>query len=227
MTDTDDPRLAMRPIGGLVLLAFVVLAVLATFVAYGVLWWSGTAGRPATGAQVHLTFRGCPEAVPLVEGRLADMGLVSTVTATDEGFTVSTTLPSDAVVAASVPGTLARPGRVEIVAGETVLATNADVVGADPRLDLRMASYAVLRFAPAAADRLVDAVRADPRGQLTFRLDGVDVATQPNTDPIARGELEFAPRVEDDEQRMRTIAEWSVVADHGPLPCSVESVPSG
>jgi hypothetical protein len=217
----------MRPMGQLVLLAVAIAMVLATFAAYGVLWWSGMAGRPATGADVELVFRACPEAIPTVEGRLADMGLVATVAAAPGGFTVETVLPADPIVAASVPGTLARPGRVEIVAGDEVVATNADVTEAEPRLDLRMASFVVLRFAAPAAERLADAVRADPRGHLALRLDGVEVATQPNAAPIARGELEFAPRTDDDAVRMRAIAEWAVVADHGPLPCGVEPVPSG
>jgi hypothetical protein len=227
VTDEADPRLRMRPIGGLLLLAGAMGAVFATFAAYGVLLWSGLAGRPATGPPVQLTFRGCPEAIPIVEARLADMGLAATVAPTDEGFTVSATLPADPTVAASVPGTLARPGRVEILSGDTVLATNADVAEAEPRLDLRMASYALVRFKPDAVPRIVAAVRADPAGHLVLRLDGADVGTQPNADPIAKGELEFAPRTDDDAVRMRAIAEWAVVVDHGPLPCGVELVPSG
>jgi hypothetical protein len=227
VTDADDPRLRMRPIGGLLLLAGALLAVLATFVAYGWLWWSGLTGRPATGEQAVLAFEGCHEAIAPITARLGDMGLAPTVTAHEGRFQVQVVLPADPAVAASIPATLARPGRVEVLSGDTVLATNADVVEVVPRLDLRMASYAVLRLSEAATARVVTAVRADPTGHLTLKVDGVEVAIQPNGTPIAKGELEFAPPTDDDERRMRTVAEWAVVLDHGPLPCPVVPVPSG
>jgi len=227
VTEEGDPRLKMRPIGGLLLLAGALGAVIATFVAYGWLWWSGMTGRPATGDAVVLTFEGCHEAIPLITERLADMGLTPTFTGHERLFSVEVVLPADPVVAASVPDTLARPGVVEVRSGDTVLATNADVMEAVPRLDLRMASFVVLRLSSGATDRVVEAVRADPTGHLSLVVDGVEVATQPNTTPIAKGEVEFAPPVDDDETRMRTVAEWSVVLDHGPLPCKVVPVPSG
>jgi hypothetical protein len=225
---TDDPRLKMRPIGGLLLLAGALLAVLATFVAYGVLVWAGMAGRPATGAPATLRFEGCHEAIAPMVARLEDMGLSATVRATLQGsFAFVVVLPSDPVVAASVPATLARPGHVEIASGSTVLATNADVTEAVPRLDLRMASYVVVRLSASAADRVAAAMRADPTGAVVLRVDGAEVARQRNTDPTVHGELEFAPPTDDDVLRMRTIAEWAVVLDHGPLPCSVVPSASG
>jgi hypothetical protein len=225
--DPEDPRLKMRPIGGLVLLAGALVAVLLTFAAYGGLVWSGMRGRPAAGPEAVLRFEGCHEAIgPMVE-RLEDMGLTATVRPAERSFAFLVVLPSDPAVAASVPATLAKPGKVEITAGGTVLATNVDVTEAVPRLDLRMASYVVVRLSPAAADRVAAAQNADPGGALTLRVDGTEVATQRNSDPTARGELEFAPRTDDDAVRMRTIAEWAVLLDHGPLPCPVVPAASG
>lgn len=227
----DDPRLQMRPWRGLVILAVPLVAIVATFVAYAVLVRAGLTGRPASGEAVELRFLACREASAPIVARLADMGLDAKVAPSPGGFTVKVVLPSDPAVAASIPITLVSPGHLEVRAGDDVLATNVDVVSAEPRLDLRMASYVVLRLAEAAAQRVTDAVRASPRGVLTLRIDGVDVATQQNTTPIARGEVEFAPHVDDDAVRMRTIAAWAVVFDHGPLPCVValfeQPAPSG
>jgi hypothetical protein len=224
MADPDDPRLKMRPWVGLLILVVPIVAVVATFIAYGVLVSAGLTGRQERGADVELRLLACEEAVGPIVARLADMGLEAKTRPVPGGFVLTYAPPADPEVAASIPATLVRPGKVEILWGAHRLATNAQVVSAEPRLDLRMASFVVVRLDRGAAVRIQDAVVSDPQGSLTLRIDDVDVAEQPNATPLAEGEVEFAPRTDDDQLRMRTIAEWAVLLDHGPLPCPVEIV---
>lgn len=211
----------MRPLVGLAILVLPIAGVVATFIAYAVLVSAGLTGRQGRGEEIELRFLACEEAVAPIVARLSDMGLDAKTRPVPGGFVLEVAPPDDEAVAASIPATLVRAGKLEVLSGADLLATNADVVAAEPRLDLRMASYVVLRLTPEAASRVTSAVRADPGGSLTLRLDDVDVAQQPNGTPLARGEVEFAPHTDDDVVRMRTIAEWAVVLDHGPLPCPV------
>jgi hypothetical protein len=224
MADPDDPRLRMRPLVGLAILVVPIVGVVATFVAYAVLVSAGLTGRQARGEEIEIRFLACEEAIAPIVGRLADMGLDAKTRPVPGGFVLKVAPPEDAEVARSIPATLVRPGKMEVWSATEPLATNADVVAAEPRLDLRMASYVVVRLDADAAERVKNAVRADPRGFLTLRLDDVEVARQPNATPIAQGEVEFAPPTDDDEERMHTIAEWGVILDHGPLPCPAEIV---
>lgn len=224
MADPDDPRLKMRPLVGLAILVVPIVGVIATFVAYGVLVSAGLTGRQARGGDVELRLLACEEAIAPIVGRLADMGLEAKTRPVPGGFVLNYAPPADAAVAESIPRTLVRHGKMEILWGKHLMATNAHVVSAEPRLDLRMASYVVVRLDTTAAMRVKDTVESDPRGWLTLRIDDVDVAEQPNATPLAEGEVEFAPKTDDDEVRMRTIAEWAVLLDHGPLPCPVEIV---
>jgi len=224
MADPNDPRLKMRPLVGLAILVVPIVGVLATFVAYGVLVRAGLNGRQARSEDVELRLLACEEAIDPIVARLADMGIEAKTRPVPGGFVLKYAPPADAAVAASIPATLVRPGKMEINWGRHLMATNAQVTSAEPRLDLRMASYVVLRLNPSAALRIKDTVHNDPHGSLTLRIDDQDMAEMPNSTPIAEGEVEFAPRTDDDEERMRTIAEWAVVLDHGPLPCPAEIV---
>lgn len=224
MADPDDPRLRMRPLVGLAILVVPIIGVFATFIAYAVLVSAGLTGRQERGEEIELRFLACEQAIDPIVARLADMGLDAKTRPVAGGFALSVAPPKDDEVAASIPATLVRAGKMEVLSGADLLATNADVVAAEPRLDLRMASFVVLRLSAEAAGRVTSAVRADPRASLTLRVDDVDVAQQPNGTPLAPGEVEFAPNTDDDVLRMRTIAEWAVVLDHGPLPCPVEIV---
>jgi hypothetical protein len=40
-------------------------------------------------------------------------------------------------------------------------------------------------------------------------------------DPVAVGEVEIAPPIVENQQRMLRTAALSVIVDHGPLPCPV------
>ncbi|MBX2797264.1 MAG: hypothetical protein KTR31_06350 [Myxococcales bacterium] len=226
--DPDDPRIPARPLWGLVILSLPVFGVIAVFIAYGIMWSLGLSGRAASGEPVELAFEGCAEARALLEARLQDMGLSEGEWSdTVGGFAVRTPLMGDPDVDGTVPDTLAMPGALEIRGGDEVLATNVDLSDATVRLDIFMVPYVLLRLHEDAAKRVRDHMRSDPRGQLRFWVDGVDVGWQSNSNPVALGELELSPNASEDvdeQDRMQQVAAWSVVLDHAPLPCDVRPV---
>lgn len=223
--DPDDPRLKQRPIWGLVILTLPIVGIVLVFLLYGAMWALGMSGRAARGPRAELAFDACAEARPLLEARVADMGLADTRWRdTPGGFAVELTLTGDPEVDARLPDTLAMPGALEVLGEGEVLATSADITDAGVRLDLLMVPSVLLKLRDEAAQRVKDHVRAHPGGELRFRVDGVDVGGQSNLEPVAVGDLELAPDGFDtskDRELMHTVAAWSVVLDHAPLPCEV------
>lgn len=222
--DPEDPRLKQRPIWGLLILALPVVGVAVTFVLYAGMLWLGLSGRGASGDPIVLAFDACPEARPLLAARLQDMGLTDAAfEAQGDGVMITLTPTGDAEVDAQLPETLAMPGALQIRGGDLLLGTNADLIDATVRLDLMMTPSVLLRLKPPAAERLKDHVRSDPGGQLRFLVDGVQIGTQSNRNSVAVGELEIASLDHPgDRALMRAVAAWSVVLDHGPLPCAVQ-----
>lgn len=220
--DPDDPRLQGRPLIGLLILALPILGVFVVMIAYVVMWGLGTSGRSASGEVAQLRFEACAEARAPIEARLADMGLtIASGSDTDTGFTLSVRLTGDAAVDAALPAVLSSPGALEVRGDRTILATNDDLTDASVRLDLFMVSYVLLRLEESAAQRIKRHVRADPSGRLELWIDGESAGWQSNQNPVAIGELEFSPEISDEQARMRAVAAWAVVLDHGPLPCPV------
>lgn len=222
--DPDDPRIRnARPGWALVILAAPVVLLVFVATAYAVLLGFGLAGRAAGGEHRTVSFRACPDARPVIEARVADVGLTDAVFAdVPGGFTLSATLPADPAVADALPATLARPGHLEVRHGDEVLLTDADVVDAGVRLDMVMIPSTLLRLSPEAARRVTAWREAHhPDGVLEYVLDGAVIGTQQAQYPVEPGELEIAPEGLPDRERMQVAAEWSVVIDHGPLPCPV------
>ena len=204
------------------ILSLPILGVGVVFVLYGIMWSMGLSGRAAKGEVVELAFDGCAEAQPLIEARLADIGLTeATWRSVSGGFAVQTRLTGDPQVDATIPATLATPGALEVRADGTVIATNADLTEATVRMDLFMVPYVLLHLDADAAQRAQDAMRADPTGKLAFFVDGEDIGWQSNQNTVAKGNLEVSLHITDEEARMHAVAAWSVVLDHGPLPCGV------
>jgi preprotein translocase subunit SecD len=227
MVDPEDPRIRQaRPGWALFILAAPLVLFAIVVVGYSALVGAGLRGRTATGERTTLTFRSCPEARPFLEARVADVGLAdATFEALPDGLALTATLPGDPEVAEALPATLATPGVLEVRDGQTVLATNDDIVDASVRLDLFMIPSTLLRLTPEAGQRLSDWTRDHQDGMLTFVLDGRTIGHQTATNPVATGELEIATDDLPDRQRMHATAAWGVVLDHGPLPCAVTAVP--
>jgi hypothetical protein len=216
----DDPRLPSRPGWALLILALPLVGVVLTALAYAVTWAVGLQGRSADGEAVTLTYAGCVEAGPVVEARLRDMGLAPRRTDTADGFVVDVVLPADPEVAARIPETLAARGQLEVRGEGVTLAGPEDIVDASVRMDLMMVPSTLVKVGPEAAAAITTHVRSHPTGVLQFRVDGVEVGTQSNQNPVTIGELELSPPTADGRARWEAVAAWSVTVDH-PLPCPI------
>lgn len=226
--DPDDPRLAQRPLIGMLILALPLVMVALTLAAYAVTVGFGLRGRAAAGPAVELRFSGCDEAGPVIAARLADMG-IEAAPGSAGPLSFRASLPADPEVAAAIPRTLATPGRLEVRGGDEVLASPDDVADASVRMDLMMVPSTLVNLRPEAAGRVRDHVRAVPEGRLTFVLDGAPIGEQSNQAPVEVGEVEIDPalgghhggRLDEGKPRWEAVAAWAVVVDH-PLPCAVQ-----
>lgn len=218
---------AMQPRKGALLLLIPAALVVLTFVLYTAMLALGLYGRPADGDRVRMAFAGCPEAAPVVQARVAFMGLGDPrLVERADGFDLEVTLPSDVGVARSIPGTLTAPGRLEAVrrdAPDRVLFTEAEVASAAIRQDLTLIPWTVLTLTDAGVAALGAYVQEDREGRVHYRMDGVEIGSVSNLKG-ATPEVELTPALEDDRARMEAAAARAVVLDSGPLPCSLSVV---
>lgn len=223
--DADTPEFK-APRAGCFLLAMVPTAVVLVFLAYGIFGIFVYLGRPADGERVAIDIRACAEAAGPVGDRLDAMGLADhDVTPRPDGFTITTTLPSDERVASGIPETLVEAGRFEVRTAEDqrLLVTNQDLVSAGVRMDLMLRPSTFVVLNPEARARVDAHVEAEPGGKLVYSYDGEEVWTELNRAERSPGELEFPPSGRDDEDRMHIAARRGIVLDH-PLPCEAELV---
>ena len=215
-----DPRIAQaRPGWALVVLAAPIAAFIVVIVLYIGMFWLGFQGRGGDGGAITYAVTSCDEATAPIAARLEDMGLPAEREGSSPVRLHSRRIGRDDIDA-TVPDTLATPGVFELRHGDEVLATNASVLEATTRLDGMMDPWLLLELDPEATEAVVAAVRSDPRGRLTFYLDDEAIAMQPNGRSVQRGEVEGIPLAEmTAAQRMQSVAAWSVIIDHGPLPC--------
>lgn len=213
----------VRPSGGCWLLLvpiFFTLSIVVAYVGMAVLGWFG---HPASGDVVAITFTtACDEAEALVRARVDGMGLGDpTYADVPGGFEVTARLPADDKVAAAIPATLARPGRVEIVAdsGE-VLVRPEQIDTAQLRLGTRGPVVGV-QLDRDATRALRSHMEAHPDGRIRVLLDGEAVDDRKNVPAEPRGNVEVIPPGKDETEMLGLAAEWALVIEHGPMPCDV------
>jgi hypothetical protein len=230
--DPTDPRVPSRPLWGLLILALPLVGLVLVVMGYGSVFLLGLQGRQAGGERVILWYGGCPEAKGAVVARLADMGLQAEELPVPPGqtdkFGFSLHLPSDPLAAASLPATLASPGRLELLAGSTVLADERDLREASVRMDLLTQPSLLLSLDEDATARVREHVGQDQQGELTLRIDNVAVASQSNERAVQEGGIELIPSREGKSERERwaAVAAWAVTVDHT-LPCSLTLLEEG
>lgn len=228
MSDVDlQPPTRERGTLGILLLAVPVVAIAIVGTAYVVMFWFGLAGRPADSGAVRLSYRGCAEAAPIVDRRLAAMGLDRLGgDPTPDGFDVVTRLIGDAHAAAFVPALLAAPGRFEVRGqpeGE-VLLTEADVAESSPEMRFLDAPHARVLLRPEGQKRFDAWQLAHPDGHVEVRFDGVKVADWKNTPPLVSAELSVDKIDGSARERIDLAAALPIALGSGPLPCPVTLV---
>ena len=215
----------MQPRKGALILLIPIVFIFLAFVAFFGMIGLGIWGRTADGERVTLTWASCPEARSVVEHRVQGMGLGEPVFSnTPDGFTVTMTLPSDPIIAAQIPTTLAQPGILSASrqdAPSSVVLTNEHISSAAMRQDLQLTPYTVLTLTEAGQHRLEAFVEEQKEGKLVYTLDGTEIAVMSNL-MGAGPEVEFTPTdTLDARVRMQRAAERTILLDSGPLPCPI------
>lgn len=232
--DSDDEvpnttrDLKARP--GCFLLLIPVGLVMAIVVGYILMFASGIRGRPADGDRVEVAFTGCPAARPLIEERVALMGLGDpTFTDVPDGFVMAARMPADRRVAAGIPATLVRSGRFEVrVSGEGAdskpLTTGEQVSGATVHfasMGGKSAGVTLIQLDGEASEILRKHMVGNPDGRVTWWLDGQPIGEKSNIPPEARGRLEIDAPGADGVAQLEEAAARSILLEAGPLPCVV------
>jgi hypothetical protein len=199
-------------------LIFALLMMLAT----GALAALVVRGGQAAGPRAVLAFTGecAAVAAPVLAARAAAIGLGDPVQSVGAGrLELTATLPGLPDDLTHIPALLARPGRLRIGPAEAPLATEADIAGAEVRLDEGGLPYAWVTLKPEAAGR-VDAAFAAAHGDSTpITIDGVVVADRPNN-ALEQSGLRIITQVAmPSRERMRVAADQAIILSHGPVPC--------
>ncbi len=221
-TVADPPRqrapAVMTPRPGCLLLGIPVLAIVAVFLAYVWLIFTGLAGREAAGERVEIHFEACTEAIDVVERRVAEMGLGDPdLTRQPGGFRLVATLPDDEGVAHSIPTTLSTPGFLTVHGLDADLGTppvldHTGVSSSSVRLDLTMSPTTLVQLERDAILALRSYQKADPGGRFEIRIDGEKVAEWSNQKSLGPGELEIPPDAANDQARMELAAARGIMS---------------
>lgn len=217
---------------GILMLLVPTVAILGVGVAYGTLFWAGTSTQLADGPEATIRFRGCAEARPFLERRVAHVGLTDARWAdTPDGFAVTAHLPGRPRVAEALPATLATTGRFEVRnepgrAGGLHL-TPDDIDHATVEMGFLDLPRAVVQLEPEAAAALKVAMESEPEGAIALLLDGEIITRRRNMPSETQGRLalDLGPsETITDLERVDFAAHAATVIEHGPLPCPVDVI---
>jgi len=219
-----DPRLPEGRGNGCWMLVAPIVMVMGIVTAYGVLIVAGFIGRAPDGNVVRMEFVGCEAALTTVQARVAEMGLgdpsFSTV---DGGFTVTAQLPAEVDRAGQIPFALAKTGSLEILdlGSRKVVATQANVTYSTVRLDWSGTPSTTIELDEAGAAALKAQMLSDKDGHIAVEIDGKQLSTYPNLQPLADGKLQIETNADQLEEATAQVAEWALLLNNGALPCDV------
>lgn len=221
----SEEQFVRRPLVGILFSALPIVSIAIVGTAYATLFWAGAEGRPADGALTRVRFAACPEAQPVLAGRVEDMGL-GEVTWAHEGaeIVLQARFPSDPAVAQGIPTTLSRPGVLVVHDGEDptrVIATNADVESASPYLGFRAAPTTLIQLQREPGKRLKQYMEENFKSHLVMKMDGEVLLRRKNMPSEPLGQLMVEAEASTDPRVVTLAAERAVVLNHGPLPCPV------
>ena len=181
----------------------------------------GAMGSTPTGDRVRMSFATCPEAMPLIEARVAAMGLgdPDTQQGADQ-LTITATFPENPDVAASIPDTLSAPGRFEIrPEGSTdVIVDNSHIVEVTLTLERLGDPLTIIRLGQDGARRLREHMEAEREGAIVVWIDDDLVVTRMNQPAVLEGLIDLRPHQATREADIATAAERRVRLGY-PLPC--------
>lgn len=206
---------------------FFILPVVFAAVIFGtylVLFGVGSLGSAASGERVTIDFQTCAEARPLIEARVAQMGLGTPVyTDRATGFSLTANLP-DSPAAPHIPATLARAGDFHIRQGTEP--DGAEIVGPDAvkkaELTLKELGNPLVEvlLSLEGKDALEAHMEAHVDDQISVWIDVERVFVRDNDPPFRSVKLDLRAEGDDGVDNLRRAADWGMVVSHGPLPCS-------
>jgi hypothetical protein len=222
----EEERFSRRPLWGVLFSVLPIVSIIVVGSAYAALFWAGAEGRPADGPVQRVRFGACPEAGPVLQGRVADMGLGEVTWSAASGeIVLEARFPGDAAVANGIPTTLAKPGVLTVhddADPSKIIATNADVDSALPYLGFRAAPATLVQLKRDPAKRLREHMEANFHDAIAVSVDGEVVLRRKNMPSEPAGQLMIESLDASDPQVVAVAAERSIVLNHGPLPCPVQ-----
>lgn len=220
-----------RSWGAMLFAAAPVVFALLLLVGGGTVVLLGTLGGEARGERLEVRF-GVPcasgsgepvrAAAELLAARAESIGLGEPIwSVSGDEITLVATMPGLPDDATAMPTLLARQGALAILRGDEVLAGRGDLEQVALRLDDAGLPVADLLLSSGAADRLREAIAADPDGELAVTVDGQAPTRRPNSLPLKGNHL-LLPGEGATAARMRAATDHAIVLGQGPLPCALD-----
>ncbi len=240
MSEELDETYKRRTLGGVLMLVIPAVTIAIVLFIYLGFVVAGQKGHEPTGAETLLTYQACEEARPLIEQRLAHIGLEDAVVEdAPGGFTIATTLPEDARSAATIPQDLALPGTFAVrplatptgEPGEAFL-TESDIEFATVVQAFLDTPYAMIQLDDEGIKTLRDHMKAHAQEFLSLSVNGQHVTLRKNMPAEEDGQLQLHlstnPNGSEatDLDKLYYAASAAMSLEYGPLPCDVRLVGS-
>ena len=224
----DEERIPRSRVGCLMLMLPVgaSLFIIAMYIAMIVI---GALGSTPTGDRVRIAFATCADAMPLIEARVDAMGLGEPAFQREEGrLLVTATLPDKPDVAASIPRTLAAPGRFEIRTEDSneVVIDPTHIVEVNLTLERLGDPLTIIRLSQEGGRILREHMEDNRGGAIVVYIDDELIVTRMNEPAVLEGVIDLRPHQETREADIEVAAERRVRVGFGPLPCvaTVDSI---
>ncbi len=214
-----------RPRAVLVFMSAPILFALILMVAAGGVAILGRLGGEAKGERLRFTLSGaCVEAAePLVRGRIEEIGLADVRLERQAGaLVVEATMPGLPDDKTAIPAILARPGKLELRLRGELIGGSSGLEDVAIRLDESGMPYDWVKWKPAEAAVIREAITNNPDGEVIFTLDGEELARRPNGAAMDNDDLRIVTGEGESRERMRKAADRAILLHHGPLPCALE-----
>ena len=213
-----------RSKGAMLFMAAPIIFGALLFGAVGLLVFLVWMGSTADGERVQMQFSGeCMEkARPIIEKRMETIGLGEVIVSQSEtSLSVTATLPDIENAKNSIPQLMAQRGILGVRTDTEWLFQELEVLSASIEQDESGMPYTKVVLEETARKRLEVEVQKHSSGFLYFYLDGNEIVKRPNHNLIRSDELRLRSIVGGKREQMRVTVDWSILLEHGPIPCNV------
>jgi len=194
------------------------------FCAVGLLAFLVWMGDEADGSRVRMRLEGeCVEKSSLIiNRRMGEIGLGDVqISSLPNILEITATLPRMKDAESSIPKLLAQRGILSVRTKNEWISEHIEYESVGLAQDESGMPYAKLVLKEELRKELEKAVKADPKGFLYFFLDGIPIAERPNHNLIRSDELRLRSIEGGKRLQLKTVVDWTIVLNHGPLPCEM------